>query len=184
MLQYDLRCEEDAQTVIVSVIQTEQELRIDGIAVRDHFGHTASVGPLSFEGLSLVITMATRQISRPFSDRLFNALGFIFFLLGLIQIVSMWLVFRKAGEQGLASIVPFYNMWVLADIGGKPGWMGLLMCFSVFIPFPYVGSIIGYVLWIIISFGVAGAFNRSVVFGIGLSFVPSIFYPILAFTKD
>jgi len=73
-------------------------------------------------------------------------------------------------------------MWVLAEIGGKPGWVGLLMSFTGFIP--YVGGLIGFALWIVISLGVAKTFGRGVLFGIGLSFLPSIFYPILAFTKD
>ncbi|MGD8500662.1 MAG: DUF5684 domain-containing protein [Phycisphaerales bacterium] len=96
----------------------------------------------------------------------------------------MWIVFEKDGRPGWASIIPYHNRWVLAEIGDRPGWVGLLMCFCGFIPFQHVGPIIGFVLWTIISFGVARTFDHSVLLGIGLSFVPSIFYPILAFTKD
>jgi len=35
-----------------------------------------------------------------------------------------------------------------------------------------------------ISIGVAKAFGRGVVFGIGLTLVPFIFFPILAFARD
>jgi hypothetical protein len=34
------------------------------------------------------------------------------------------------------------------------------------------------------SIGVARAFNRGTALGIGLAFLPIVFYPILAFTKD
>lgn len=105
-------------------------------------------------------------------------------LVGILIIVSFWIVYEKAGYRGWASIVPFYNMWVLAEIGGKPGWVGLLMCFTGFIPIPYVGSIVGYVLSLIISIGVAKTFDRGVAFGIGLWLLPFVFFPILAFSRD
>jgi len=103
-------------------------------------------------------------------------------LLCILMIVSFWIVYEKAGYPGWASIVPFYGIWVLAEIGGKPGWVGLLMCFTGFIP--YVGVIVGNVLFIIISIGVAKTFDRGVAFGIGLWLLPFVFFPILAFSKD
>jgi hypothetical protein len=94
----------------------------------------------------------------------------------------MWVIFNKAGQPGWAAIVPFYNMWVLAEVGEKSGWMGLAACFSGAIP--YVGFIISIVFSIIISIGVAKTFSRGVLFGLGLVFLPFIFYPILAFATD
>ena len=35
-------------------------------------------------------------------------------------IVGMWKIFEKAGEAGWTSLVPFYNLWILNRIGGKP----------------------------------------------------------------
>jgi predicted PurR-regulated permease PerM len=72
-------------------------------------------------------------------------------------------------------------MWVLAQVGDKPGWLGLLMCFCSFIPF--VGPLAAFVLWVIISIGVAKAFGCGIGFGIGLTLLPFIFYPILAFGR-
>jgi hypothetical protein len=94
---------------------------------------------------------------------------------------AMWVLFDKAGEPGWASIVPFYNMWVLAEVGDLPGWLGLLMCFTSFIPF--VGGLVYFVLWAVISISVAKAFDRSVLFGIGMTLLPFIFYPVLAFSR-
>ncbi|NIP27106.1 MAG: signal peptidase I [Phycisphaerae bacterium] len=106
----------------------------------------------------------------------------VFLIIALIQIISMGIVFDKAGQPGWAVIVPFYNMWVLAEVGDKPGWMGLVMCFCSFIP--VIGIILYWVLLITISIGVAKTFERGVGFGIGLSFLPFIFFPILAFSRD
>ncbi|UCG58324.1 MAG: hypothetical protein JSU70_02225 [Phycisphaerales bacterium] len=172
--------------VILSVIQIGQELTIDGIASWGVSRQSISAGPKTLDALGAAAT-ATRNAARKEDaslSKVFCGFAIAILLFAIIQVVSMWIVFEKAGERGWASIVPFYNMWVLADIGGKPGWLGLLMCFCGLIPIPIVGQIVGLVLWIIISIGVARAFDRSVAFGIGLSVVPSIFYPILAFTKD
>ncbi len=94
----------------------------------------------------------------------------------------MWNVFQKAGEPGWAVLIPIHNMWVLAEVGNKPGWLGLLLFFSGFIP--YVGPLVGLVLSFVISIGVARAFNRGAGFGVGLALVPIVFYPILAFASD
>ncbi|MBN1392905.1 MAG: hypothetical protein JW947_08900 [Sedimentisphaerales bacterium] len=99
--------------------------------------------------------------------------------IGIINLVAMWIVFTKAGEPGWAVLIPIYNGYVLARIGDKPGWMGILACLAGFIPI--VGLIVGWVLFIIISIGVARTFGKGVLFGLGLCFLSFIFYPILAF---
>jgi hypothetical protein len=105
---------------------------------------------------------------------------FLFMLiLAFISIAGMWKVYTKAGEPGWAALVPIYNMYVLARIGGKPGWMGIVACLAGFIPI--AGLIIGWVLFIIISIGVAKTFGKGVGFGLGLCFLSFIFYPILGF---
>ncbi len=129
--------------------------------------------------------MAATTASNKFRAFFFKFfIGFMLVILGLaiLIIVSHWIVYEKAGYPGWASIVPFYNMWVLAEIGGKSGWMGLAMCFSGLIP--YVGGIIGLVLSLIISIGVARSFDRGIAFGIGLWLLPFVFFPILAFARD
>jgi len=37
------------------------------------------------------------------------------------------------------------------------------------------------VMWIAISIGVAKTFERGFIFGLGLAFLPTLFYPVLAF---
>lgn len=89
----------------------------------------------------------------------------------LLLIVSMWKVFVKAGKPGWASIVPFYNAFVLIDIAGKPAWWVILL----FIP------VVGLIALILVFIEVAKRFGKSSLFGIGLALLPFIFYPILAF---
>ena len=102
-------------------------------------------------------------------------MGFIPLLFALaivvLMIVSMWKVFEKAGQPGWAAIIPIYNVIVLCQVAGKPGWWFLLLLIPV----------VGFVIWILICIGVAERFGQGAGFGIGLLLLGIIFYPILAF---
>lgn len=93
-------------------------------------------------------------------------LAFIVFV-----IASMWKVFTKAGQPGWASIVPFYNLVVMLKIAGKPVWWLVLF----FIPF------VNFVIAILTYIALAKSFGKGVGFGLGLTFLAPIFFPILAF---
>lgn len=89
----------------------------------------------------------------------------------VIILVAMWKVFTKAGQPGWAVLIPIYNAYVLCKIAGKPGWWVILL----FIP------LVNFIIGIILAIGVANNFGKGAGFGIGLAFLPMIFYPILAF---
>jgi hypothetical protein len=86
-------------------------------------------------------------------------------------IACFWKVFTKAGQPGWAAIIPFYNLYILLKIAGRPGWWLLLY----FIPF------VNLAIVVIVSIDVAKAFGKGAGFGIGLLLLGVIFYPILAF---
>jgi hypothetical protein len=86
-------------------------------------------------------------------------------------IVAMWKIFTKAGQPGWACLIPFYNIYVLCKIVGRPGWWLILMLI------PFVNVIIGIILCI----DLAKSFGKGVGFGLGLIFLSFIFYPILGF---
>lgn len=83
----------------------------------------------------------------------------------------MWKVFTKAGQPGWAAIVPIYNAIVLLQIAGKPVWW--LVLFFI----PLVGIIVAFVVMI----SLAAKFGKGTGFGIGLTLLGFIFFPILAF---
>lgn len=89
----------------------------------------------------------------------------------ILIIVAWWKVFSKAGKPGWASIIPFYNLFVLLDIAGKPWWWFFLF----FVP------CLNIVFTILLMISVAKSFGKSALFGIGLTFLGFIFFPILAF---
>jgi DNA-directed RNA polymerase subunit RPC12/RpoP len=181
-LWYNLRYEDNEQTVIISVMAIDEELRVNGIAAQEPSGTTVSIGQSSYEELLGIILAAEFKKFGSIFVKFFRVFFIAIIILGLIQTISMWIVFEKAGQPGWAAIVPYYNMWVLAEVGDKPGWLGLLFCFGGAIPF--IGPLVVLVLWAVISIGVARAFGRGIGFGIGLTIIPFVFYPILAFASD
>lgn len=86
-------------------------------------------------------------------------------------LVGMWKVFDKAREHGWASLIPFYNLWVLNRIGGKE-WYWFI---AYFIP------LINIIAFLLLSLAVARRFGQPAIFGVGLFLLPFIFYPILGF---
>ncbi len=103
-----------------------------------------------------------------------SGLGIVFIIeiiIAIIMIVAMWKIFTKAGKPGWASIIPFYNLYVLLEIAGKPGWWLILF----FIP------VVNLIIGIIAMVGLAANFGKGAGFVLGLIFLPFIFYPILAF---
>jgi len=150
--------------------------------VTKRYGNTVSIGPSSYEELKEKVFAPTAKKIRSIFTKFFCGFLLVVIVVALVLTVSMWIVFDKAGEPGWAAFVPGYNTWVLAEIADKPGWWGLVMFFSAYIP--YIGPLVGLVLSLVISIGVAKAFNRGVAFGVGLCLVPFVFYPILAFSSS
>ena len=99
-------------------------------------------------------------------------MGLVWLAVVVLLVASMWKVFVKAGKPGWAALVPFYNLFVLLQIVGKPTWWFVLLL----IPFANIVALI------LIQLQVAKVFSKSTGFGIGLTFLPFVFYPMLAFS--
>jgi hypothetical protein len=187
-LWYKLRYAEDIQVFIASVRQVDEGFTIDGIAAEGSMGRTEVIGQQSFIELSEMAMKSkfseTEDIGAigAFAAKSFCGIMVVILILALIQIISWWVLFEKAGRPGWAAIVPFYNIFVLADIGEQTTWVACGACFGGIIPI--AGPIVEIACWIMISFGVAKTFERSILFGIGLFLLPFIFFPILAFSRD
>lgn len=94
-----------------------------------------------------------------------------FILLIILMIEAQWKIFTKAGKEGWACIVPFYNIIVLLEIVKKPtGWF-------VWLIIPFINIIFG--IWVVNL--LSKAFGKDEGFTLGLIFLPFIFYPILGF---
>ena len=96
----------------------------------------------------------------------------IFYLAFIVlEFVSFWKIFVKAGQPGWAGIIPFYNWWVMLKIVGRPGWWFILFL----IPF------VNIVILIIVYNDLSKSFGKGAGFTVGMILLGFIFFPILAF---
>ncbi|MGI5979065.1 MAG: DUF5684 domain-containing protein [Oscillospiraceae bacterium] len=91
-----------------------------------------------------------------------------------ISIAAMWILFQKAHEEGWASLIPFYNTYVLFKITWGNGWLFLLLL----IPFA------NFVIYIITMVKLARVFGKGGGFACGLIFLNTIFLCIMAFDNS
>lgn len=91
-----------------------------------------------------------------------------------VSVVALWKIYIKAGEEGWAAIVPFYNTYVLYKITWGNGLYFLLLL----IPFANA------VIQIITMVKLAKAFGKGGGWACGLIFLYPIFIMIMAFSKD
>jgi len=166
-----------SRRVAVSLRDDKGNFMVDGVATNDS-GDSVAIGPRKY--IDLVPILMEGELGTFF--KAIMIVRPVFFVMTIIILLCKWIVFHKAGQPGWAAIIPIYNTWVLAVIGDKPGWFGLVAVFTNLIPF--IGPVVSLILMIIIYISVAKSFNRSALFGIGLAFLPFIFYPFLAFASD
>ena len=100
-----------------------------------------------------------------------GGVGIFALLVAVIVIAGMWKLFEKAGQPGWAAVIPIYNIIVLLQIVGKPLWWIVLF----FLPCVNIVAIV------LVSIEVAKVFGKDVVYGLGLAFLPFVFYPLLGF---
>ena len=99
----------------------------------------------------------------------------LWFVLTIPGALAGWVgVFRKAGLPGWAAITPGYNIYVLVVGVAR---LSLLWFILVLIPG------IQFIAVILVNVEVARRFGRSEAFGLGLTLLGPIFYPILGFGK-
>ena len=95
----------------------------------------------------------------------------ICFVIAIAGLIGMWKVYEKAGKPGWGAIVPIYNFILLLEIAGKPTWWIILFCIPC----------VGIVFMLMTYVAVAKNFGKGEAFGLGLGFLPMIFFPILGF---
>lgn len=92
----------------------------------------------------------------------------------VFTMISLAKIYRKANRSGISAIIPIYNYIVLLEITNLPTWYFILLLI------PGVNIIVN----VFIMMELARLFRKSKAFGLGLTFLPFIFYPILAFNNS
>lgn len=96
----------------------------------------------------------------------------MFFLFALPMLIAMWKLFVKAGKPGWAAIVPFYNFYLMNEIGGGETWRFWVFVVACFVPF--VGSAVAIVMELLIIIDFAKKFDKGVGFWLLLFFLPIV----------
>lgn len=106
----------------------------------------------------------------------FGAVWVVVYLAVLVfMVATYWVLFTKAGKPGWASLIPFYNIIVMLEIGGKPAWWIILLLV------PFLNIVIGIMALaaFLKAYGRGGA--GSVLLAL---FFPIIYLPYLAFSSN
>ena len=113
----------------------------------------------------------------------------VFYVIVLVlMIVSMWIIFSKAGKPGWAAIIPIYNIIVFVQVAQKGwGWTLVFLLSWLLMFIPVLGWIIYPILMlvavIIVYHGISKSFGQGGGYTVGLVLLPVVFFPILAFGK-
>lgn len=118
-----------------------------------------------------MLTSFALALPQDYGDAGFGIIGFLYLALIVVIIAAMWKVFVKAGQEGWKAIIPIYNIYVLLEIVGRPGWWLLLLLIPI----------VNFIILIIVYIDLAKSFGKGVGFGLGLVFLGFIFLPILGF---
>lgn len=81
--------------------------------------------------------------------------------IAVIAIIGCWKTFEKAGQPGWACIIPFFNVYIMLKIAGRPGWWLLLYCIPL----------VNFIVAIIVAMDLAKAFGQSAMWGFFLLFL-------------
>lgn len=89
----------------------------------------------------------------------------------LVPAAGMWKAFKKADQPGWGAFVPLLNLFYLVEIADKPTW---------WVALPFV-PVIGWLLLLTLFVDVGKQFGKGPGTGLGLVFLPFVFWPLLGF---
>lgn len=101
----------------------------------------------------------------------YGVMFIVFFVIALLLIIGLIAtikIYKKLGLPGWAVIVPIYGPWIFFKAMDLPGWLSILPVANIIALF-------------VANYRLAGKFGKGTGFGIGLVFLPLIFYMILGF---
>ncbi len=87
-------------------------------------------------------------------------------------------IFEKAGVEGWKAWIPYYNIWIMLELGDQKGWY----IFLNFIPF--AGSLIFVVFLIMAYLNIGKKLGKEGIFVLWAIFLSPVWYAILAFDKS
>jgi hypothetical protein len=99
-------------------------------------------------------------------------------ILGIVVLISLWHIFKKAGQKKWAAIIPVYNYIVLLRVVGRPWWWIFFLCTAAI---PYYGGLIAIGFSAVVLNDLSKSFRKDFGMTVALFFV--VGFPVLAFGK-
>ncbi|MGB1247306.1 MAG: DUF5684 domain-containing protein [Chitinophagales bacterium] len=90
-----------------------------------------------------------------------------------IAMVGCLKVFEKAGREPWHAFVPYFNIFILTNVAGKPFWWTLFLLVPV----------LNVVVWFILCHGLSSKFKKPIFFSVGLALLFPVFICILGFSN-
>lgn len=122
----------------------------------------------------MIFTLLTSSFGSDFPIEVFTTLSIyavVFFLYYLIPSICLWQVFKKAGKTPWVALIPIFSFITLLDIIEKPKFWVIGLFFPLIV----------YVLYFVVYIALAKKFEKNAAFGVGMTILPFIFLPMLAF---
>ena len=112
-----------------------------------------------------------------------------FLIAAILVIIAKFKIYKKAGQEGWKCLIPFYNTWTECEIIGlNTNWVWIILgttlatiVFKDVTIISLAASIITLYFNVLLSVSFAQSFGKDAGFGVGLLFLPYVFYPILGF---
>ena len=112
------------------------------------------------------------------ANNIIRATLIIIIVLFLYCTITRCVIYKKAGKNWVAGIIPFYRQVTMYKVCGLSPFLMLLWLIPIF------GWIVMFVLAIMKRILLAENFGKGGLFGIGILILPPIFYSVLAFNSN
>lgn len=175
----------DTATTVLNSLDTEttkkvleEDLNVDEIIEKLDNGYTLNQVIQELEDEMPISKVASISFKLLFATKTIKTILIVSSALLVYTIIIRWVIFRKAGKHGWATIIPIYNKVTYLKVAGiSPWWILILLI-------PILGWIIYGIVEVVSRFTLAYSFKRGILFGLGLLFLAIIFESILAFNKN
>jgi hypothetical protein len=101
----------------------------------------------------------------------------------VLDVLGRWKMFEKAGENGWKAIIPFYNEYIQCKLTGvNVVWFWIILAGLLISWVPVLNiiyTIVTVYYRVLLCVSTAKSYNQDPAFGVGIFFLPQIFYLIL-----
>ena len=112
------------------------------------------------------------------ANNIINTIFWVLIILFIYCTITRCVIYKKAGKNWLAGIIPFYRQITMYKICGLSPFLMLLWLI------PILGWIVMFIIGIMKRILLAENFGRGGLFGLGILMLSPLFYTILAFNPN